>query len=87
MKIAEIYSHLNGLEYLLVHKKKLWEELKTVISFVDAEKCKTKTPKERTKRGKTFLILEERSFFICYGTECLFHTLNTGKSCEIKWSG
>ena len=53
MKIAEIYSHLNGLEYLLVHKKKLWKELKTVISSVDAEKCKTKKSKEKTKRGKT----------------------------------
>ena len=42
MKIAEIYSHLNGLEYLIVHKKKLWEELKKVISLVDAEKCKNK---------------------------------------------
>ncbi len=36
MKIAETYSHLNGLEYLLVHKKKLWKELKTVVSSVDA---------------------------------------------------
>ena len=53
MKIAEIYSHLNGLEYLLVHKKKLWEELKTVVSSVDAEKCKTKKSKEKTKKGKT----------------------------------
>ena len=25
MKISEIYSHLNGLEYLLIHKKKIWE--------------------------------------------------------------
>ena len=53
MKIAEIYSHLNGLEYLLVHKKKLWEELKIVVSSVDAEKCKTKKSKEKTKKGKT----------------------------------
>ena len=53
MKIAEIYSHLNGLEYLLVHKKKLWEELKMVVSSVNAEKCKTKKSKEKTKRGKT----------------------------------
>jgi hypothetical protein len=53
MKIAEIYSHLNGLEYLLVHKKKLWEELKKVVSSVDAGKCKTKVSKEKTKRGKT----------------------------------
>ena len=53
MKISEIYSHLNGLEYLLVHKKKLWEELQKVISSVDAEKCKTKISKEKTKKGKT----------------------------------
>ena len=53
MKIAEIYSHLNGLEYLLVHKKKLWEELKTVVSSEDAKKCKTKQSKEKTKMEKT----------------------------------
>ena len=52
MKISETYSHLNGLEYLLVHKKKLWMELKKVISSVDAEKCKTKVSKEKTKKGK-----------------------------------
>lgn len=52
MKIAEIYSHLNGLEYLLVHKRKLWEELKKVVFAVNAEKCKTKVSKERTKKGK-----------------------------------
>ena len=51
MKIIETYSHLNGLEYLLVHKKKLWEELKTVISSVNAKKCKTKKSKEKTKKG------------------------------------
>lgn len=52
MKIAETYSHLNGLEYLLVHKKKLWGEIKKVVLSVDAEKCKTKVSKEKTKKGK-----------------------------------
>ena len=52
MQSVEIYSHLNGLEYLLVHKKKLWNELKSVISLVDAEKCKTKISREKTKKGK-----------------------------------
>ena len=52
MKISEIYSHLNGLEYLLVHKKELWEELQKVISSVDAEKYKTKESKEKTKLGQ-----------------------------------
>jgi predicted patatin/cPLA2 family phospholipase len=52
MKIAETYSHLNGLEFLLVHKPKLWEEIQAVISSVDASKCKTKVPKEKTMKGK-----------------------------------
>ncbi len=52
MKVSEIYSHLNGLEYLLVHKKKLWQELKNVISSVNANQCKTKISSEKTKSGK-----------------------------------
>lgn len=31
MKIVETYSHLNGLEFLLVHQPALWEELKAVV--------------------------------------------------------
>jgi hypothetical protein len=52
MKIAETYSHLNGLEFLLVHKPMLWEEIQTVVSGVDAGRCKTKLSKEKTMRGK-----------------------------------
>lgn len=52
MKIAETYSHLNGLEFLPVHKPKLWNEIKSVISGVDAKKCRTKVSKEKTKKGK-----------------------------------
>lgn len=52
MKIAEKYSHLNGLEFLLVHKPSLWEEIQTVVSAVDAQKCKTKVSKEKTMKGK-----------------------------------
>jgi hypothetical protein len=52
MKIAETYSHLNGLEFLLVHKPALWKEIKSVISAVDANKCRTKVSKEQTKRGE-----------------------------------
>lgn len=52
MKISETYSHLNGLEYLLVHKTTLWEEILTVISQVDAQACKTKISKEKTMQGK-----------------------------------
>jgi hypothetical protein len=52
MKIAETYSHLNGLEFLLVHKPKLWKEIQAAISNVNAEKCKTKISKEKTMTGK-----------------------------------
>lgn len=52
MKVVEIYSHLNGLEFLIVHKPELWEEIKKVIDLVDAETCKTKISKEKTMQGK-----------------------------------
>jgi hypothetical protein len=51
MKIVEKYSHLNGLEFLLVHKPELWKEIENVIKTVDAEKCKTKVSKEKTMKG------------------------------------
>ena len=52
MQIVEKYSHLNGLEFLLVHKMELWQEIESVIYSIDAEKCKTKVSKEKTKSGK-----------------------------------
>ena len=52
MKISETYSHLNGLEFLLVHKPRLWKEIKSVITNVDAKKCKTKVSKEKNMKGK-----------------------------------
>ncbi len=52
MKIVETYSHLNGLEFLLVHKPDLWVEIQRVISSVNAEKCRTKVSKEKTMKGR-----------------------------------
>jgi hypothetical protein len=52
MKIAETYSHLNGLEFLIVHKPTLWKEIQDVIAAVDAAKCKTKVSKEKTMKGE-----------------------------------
>jgi hypothetical protein len=51
MKIAASYSHLNGLEFLLVHHAKRWAEIQEVIASVDAEKCRTKKSKEKRKGG------------------------------------
>lgn len=52
MKIAETYSHLNGLEFLLVHRPSLWQEIQSVVAAVDANKCRTKVSKEKTMKGK-----------------------------------
>jgi hypothetical protein len=52
MKICETYSHLNGLEFLLVHKPKLWKEIREVIASVTAKKCKTKISKEKGMKGR-----------------------------------
>ena len=52
MRIAETYSHLNGLEYLLVHKPQLWREIQEVIQNVDGNACKTKVSKERNMKGR-----------------------------------
>mgnify|MGYP003571386833 CR=1 FL=1 len=52
MKIIQSYSHLNGLEFLLVHKKNLWQEICDVIEKVDANLTLTKISSEKTKQGK-----------------------------------
>jgi len=36
----------------MVHKPKLWKEIKNVVLSVDAEICKTKVSKEKTMTGK-----------------------------------
>ena len=52
MQIKARYSHLNGEEYLLVHRRKLWTEVQDVIASVDADACRTKISKEKTQVGK-----------------------------------
>lgn len=52
MRIAALYSHLNGHEWLLVHEKKIWKEIADTISSIDAAKYKTKVSDEKTMKGK-----------------------------------
>lgn len=52
MRIVNQYSHLNGLEFLLVHKPKLWKEITSVIRGLDADSCHTKVSKEKRTRDK-----------------------------------
>jgi hypothetical protein len=50
LKIVEFYSHLNGLEFLKVHKPHLWDEIVSVIESLDGKLSRTKISKEiRTK--------------------------------------
>lgn len=52
MKIAEVYSHLNGHEYLLVHRRILWDEIQQVVAGIDAHAMKTKISKEARMVGQ-----------------------------------
>lgn len=64
MKIAELYSHLNGFEYIHYHKKRLWRELEKVIESIDAERFRTKISKEKTMLGnRLFSPIELNSEF------------------------
>ncbi len=57
MKIAQKYSHLNGEEYLIVHHRKLYDELIDIIEGIDASVLMTKESKEKTMRGEMLLAL------------------------------
>lgn len=52
MKIEQKYSHLNGEEYLLVHRKKLYDEIIKTIESIDANNLMKKISKEKTMKGK-----------------------------------
>ena len=51
MRIAARYSHLNGEEFLLVHRRELWDEILEVIASVDAEACRTKRLSQNPSSG------------------------------------
>lgn len=52
MNIAQKYSHLNGEEYLIVHHKKLYQEIVSVIEGVRADEYMTKKSEEKTMNGR-----------------------------------
>ncbi len=52
MRVVKKYSHLNGEEYLIVHKKRLYDEILQAISEVDAEQFKTKVSEEKRRKGE-----------------------------------
>ena len=71
MRIGARYSHLNGEEYLLVHRRKLWREVQDVIAAVDAQACKTKVSKEKTMRGRMLYSPPDMNAAFKHGLEAL----------------
>lgn len=51
MKIANLYSHLNGYEYMLVHRKKQWDEIVNAIKNIEANNF-TKLSKAQPTSGR-----------------------------------
>jgi hypothetical protein len=52
VRIVARHSHLNGWEFIKVHKPRLWNEIEEVIASVKASACKTKISKEARTKGK-----------------------------------
>lgn len=52
MRLVRTYSHLNGLEYLLVHRKNQWDHVCSIIERVDAGACRTKISREKRMMGQ-----------------------------------
>lgn len=52
MRIVQVYSHLNGVEFLMVHKPNLWDEIQNAIKSVNASDAYDKISKEKTMVGR-----------------------------------
>jgi len=52
VKIETFYSHLNGWEWIQVHRPEVWAEIESTVGEVDADDFKTKVSKERGMQGK-----------------------------------
>ncbi|MBQ9432610.1 MAG: restriction endonuclease [Synergistaceae bacterium] len=55
MRIAHVYSHLNGLEFMLVRKPELWQEIQQAVRNVDASLAFEKVSREKTMTGRILL--------------------------------
>lgn len=53
MEIAEKYSHINSEEYLIVHQKLIYEEVKDIIHSVNASKFKVKASNKEEMQGES----------------------------------
>lgn len=54
MRVADVYSHFNGLEYLLIRKPSLWEEVCSIIARVDLPHIHPRRSSRTASERKTF---------------------------------
>ena len=52
MRVVERYSHLNGLEWMMVHRRELLAEIENILVSVDAHDLRTKVSKEQRMKGR-----------------------------------
>lgn len=71
MRIVTYYSHLNGYEFLQVHKPHLWQEILESIETVDAQSCKTKVSREVRTMDK--LLFSPKAMNACISTQLSAH--------------
>jgi hypothetical protein len=55
VRITQKYSHLNGEEFLRVHRPHVLDEIIAIIEEVDVAACSTKISRERTMRDKRLI--------------------------------
>lgn len=55
MRLVDVYSHLNGLEWLQVNRATLWDEIREEIEAVDADLHRSKRSKEKGRRGQLLI--------------------------------
>ena len=53
MKIVQLYSHLNGYEFLMYRKPHIWNEIQNAVECIDASAAFNKISDEKTRKGKT----------------------------------
>ena len=63
MKISQIYSHLNGLEFLQIHKTDLWGDIQASIQSVKSAEALTKISNEKTMRGRMLFSPKDLNLF------------------------
>jgi len=52
MKIKEIHSHLNGLEFLRVRRTRIWREIQETIARIDQVKCNATESRAETETAE-----------------------------------